>query len=131
MITVRLQIVAIVLIVLFFVFLFFMLKKNQVALKYALLWMLCGVILLLLSIFPGLLDSFSRLIGVYSSVNALFAVLVGAGIVLLISLTAIISREKHEIVSLVQALSVLENRVRQLEKEKSSAEEENHDISSN
>ncbi len=118
MITARLQIVAIVLIVLFFLFLFSMLKKNQIALKYTLLWMFSGFVMLILAIFPGLLDSFAKLIGVYSSVNALFAVMLGCCIILMISLTAIISKEKHEIVRLVQALSVLENRVRELEKER-------------
>ena len=115
MITPRLQLVAIFVIALFFIFLFTMLKKNQVALKYALLWMLSGLILLILAVFPGILDSFSRLIGVYSSVNALFAVLVGFIIILMISLTSIVSSEKREIVRLVQELSVLENRVRELE----------------
>ena len=115
MITPRLQLVAIFVIALFFVFLFTMLKKNQVALKYALLWMFSGLILLILAVFPGILDSFSRLIGVYSSVNALFAVLVGFIIILMISLTSIVSSEKREIVRLVQELSVLENRVRELE----------------
>ncbi len=128
MISLRLQIVAIFLIVLFFIFLFSMLKKNQVALKYALPWMFSGIALLVLAIFPGLLDSFAALIGVYSSVNALFAVLLGCCIILLITLTCVISREKREIVSLVQALSVLENRVRELEKKVAPSEDHTDEV---
>ena len=115
MISSRLQIVAIIAVFLFFLCLFKLLKKNQFAMKYTLLWMLSGVVMLILAVFPQLLDWFSGLIGVYSSVNALLAVLIGCGIMLMISFTAIISNEKKEIVRLVQEMAIIDNRLRKLE----------------
>jgi len=115
MISHRLQIFAILAVLAFLAVLIILLRKNRLSLKYSLLWLFSGIVLLILSLFPGLLDSFSRLIGVYSSVNALFAVLIGCIILLMISFTAIVSKEKKEIVRLVQEMSLLENRLRELE----------------
>ena len=115
MISHRLQIFAVLAVLAFLAVLIILLRKNRLSLKYSLLWLFSGIVLLILSLFPGLLDSFSRLIGVYSSVNALFAVLIGCIILLMISFTAIVSKEKKEIVRLVQEMSLLENRLRELE----------------
>ena len=117
MISHRLQIFAVLAVLVFLAVLVILLRKNRLSLKYSLLWLFSGIVLLILSLFPGLLDSFSRLIGVYSSVNALFAVLIGCIILLMISFTAIVSKEKKEIVRLVQEMALLEDRLRKLEAE--------------
>lgn len=124
MISHRLQIVAIVAVLLFFFCLIKLLKKNQFAMKYTLLWMLSGVIMLVLAVFPQILDWFAGLIGVYSSVNALLAVLICCGIMLMISFTAIISNEKKEIVRLVQEMAIIDNRLRKLEGEEQDTAED-------
>jgi len=115
MITGRFQFFAIAAAVLFFVLLIWLLKKNRLSLKYCLLWLLSGIIMLILAVFPGVLDGFARMIGIYSSVNALFAVILFCGMMLMISFTVIVSREKQEIVKMVQRIALLENRIRELE----------------
>ena len=115
MITGRFQFFAIAAAVLFFVLLGWLLKKNRLSLKYCLLWLLSGIIMLILALFPGVLDWFSHVIGIYSSVNALFAVILFCGMMLMISFTVIVSREKQEIVKMVQRIALLENRIRELE----------------
>ena len=115
MISSRMQIVAVMASVAFLAVLIALLRKNRLSLKYSLLWLFSGFVMLLLSLFPGLLDSFARLIGIYSSVNALFAVLLFCALMLLISITSIVSRQKAEIVRLAQEVSLLENRIRLLE----------------
>ena len=116
MITGRFQFFAIAAVALFFLLVFFLLKKNRLSLRYSLLWMLSGVIMLVLALFPGLLDRFARLIGIYSSVNALFAVIFFCGLMLMISFTVIVSREKQEIVRSIQRTALLEKRIQDLEK---------------
>ena len=118
MISFRLQIVAILVVLVFLLVVFLMLRKNRIALKYSLLWILSGVIMLVLAIFPGLLDGFSRLIGVYSSVNALFAVLLFCDVLLMISFTVILSKENREIVRLTQKMALMEKRIRDLEEDR-------------
>ena len=115
MITGRFQFFAVAAAVLFFVLLIWLLKKNRLSLKYCLLWLLSGIIMLILAVFPGVLDGFARMIGIYSSVNALFAVILFCGMMLMISFTVIVSREKQEIVKMVQRIALLENRIRELE----------------
>ena len=116
MITGRFQFLAIAAVALFFLLVFFLLKKNRLSLRYSLLWLLSGVIMLVLALFPGLLDRFARLIGIYSSVNALFAVIFFCGLMLMISFTVIVSREKQEIVRSIQRTALLEKRIQDLEK---------------
>ena len=116
MITGRFQFFALAAAVLFFVLLVWLLKRNRLSLKYCLLWLLSGIIMLVLAVFPGVLDWFSHAIGIYSSVNALFAVILFCGMMLMISFTVIVSREKQEIVKMVQRIALLENRIRELEK---------------
>ena len=116
MITGRFQFFAIAAVALFFLLVFLLLKKNRLSLRYSLLWILSGIIMLVLAIFPGLLDRFARLIGIYSSVNALFAVIFFCGLMLMISFTVIVSREKQEIVRSIQRTALLEKRIQELEK---------------
>ena len=115
MITLKMQFFAIIAVILFFVILIWLLRKNRLELRYALLWFFCGVIMLVLAVFPWLLDRFAEIVGIYSSVNALFAVALFFALMLSLSLTSIVSREKQEIVRLIQELAVLENRVEKLE----------------
>ncbi len=118
MISGRMQIFAIIACVLFLGIMLRLLKKNRLELKYSLLWLFSGVMMLVLAIFPRLLDHFAHLIGIYSAVNALFAVMLCFGIMVMISMTAIISKEKKEITKLVQEVAMLDNRLRKLEEKK-------------
>ena len=115
MITQRLQWFAIIVGILFLVMMIELIRKNRVALKYALLWLFSGVLMLLLAIFPQMLDRMARMIGIYSPVNALFAVLLSCGLVLMISFSVIMSGNKKAIVRLTQEISLMENRIRELE----------------
>ena len=115
MITQRLQWFAIIVGILFLVMMIELIRKNKVALKYALLWLFSGALMLLLAIFPQLLDGMARMIGIYSPVNALFAVLLCCGLVLMISFSVIMSGNKKAIVRLTQEISLMENRIRELE----------------
>jgi hypothetical protein len=117
MITQRLQLFAIVVGVIFLVMMIELIRKNRVTLKYALLWLFSGLVLLVLAIFPQVLNWISRLIGVYSPVNALFAILLCCGLVLMISFSVIVSGNKKAEVRLTQKISLLENRIRELEKQ--------------
>ena len=122
MITRRLQLTALLVGILFLVMMIELIRKNRVSLKYALLWLFSGAVMLLLAVFPKLLDMLSRLIGVYSPVNALFAILLCCGLVLMISFSVIMSGNKKAIVRLTQEISLLEKRIRELEKKQEAPE---------
>ncbi|MBQ8160065.1 MAG: DUF2304 domain-containing protein [Clostridia bacterium] len=115
MLTVTLQRLAIVLCVVFLVAVFLLVRKNRIILKYSLLWLLTCLVLLLLAIFPEILDTVSRWIGVYVPSNAFFAILLFCIFLMLISFSIIVSSDQRAIVRLTQEISVLENRIRELE----------------
>ena len=120
MISSTFQWISIIAVCLYFVVLILLLKQKRLSLKYSLLWLLSGLLLLLLAVFPGILDWFADLTGVYSSVNALFAVFFLCVFGLMISITSIVSHQKTRLVRLAQEIALLEKRVSDLER---SAEE--------
>lgn len=122
MITPRLQWFALIIGILFMVMMIELIRKNRVSLKYALLWLFSGAVMLLLAIFPRLLDKLAKLIGVYNPVNALFAIMLCCGLILMISFSVIMSGNKKAIVRLTQEISRLENRVRELEGKQTDSE---------
>ena len=112
----RLTITLILAVVIFFAVVLWLLKKRRLALKYTLLWFLTGFLLLLLVAFPGLMSRLASLAGIQSRMNALYIFLIAFLIILVLSLTSIASRQTDRIRSLAQAMAVLEEKVRKLEK---------------
>lgn len=117
MISRTLQIVMILAVTVYFVLLFLLLKKRSLHLKYTLLWIFSGVLMLALAVFPHLLDWFAALIGIYEPTNALFSLIFFCIIIILMSLTAIVSKQNERTKRLAQVVALLEKRVRELEKE--------------
>ncbi len=104
--------------VIYFIVLGYMLKKERLILKYTLLWILSGVFLILFLIFPELVFKGSALIGVSNPVNAVFLLFSGFTIMLLLSLTSIVSQISDKNRKLTQAVALLEERVRSMEEKK-------------
>lgn len=92
-----------------------LLRQKRLNLKYTLLWIGSGVLMLILAVFPGILPAFAGLVGVYSHTNALFATVLFCLILILMSLTAIVSGLNDKIKTLTQANALLEKRLRELE----------------
>lgn len=111
-------------IIIFFIMILKYLKDKTLNLKYSLLWLFTGVCLLILAIFPKLLDMISALIGIYSPVNALFMLGFVFVIMILMSLTSIVSRQNRKIRTLIQELAILEKRVREVESQTDGKENE-------
>ena len=113
----RLTLALILAIVVFFIAVLWLLKNRRLALKYTLLWFLTAFLMLLLVLFPGLMNFAASLVGIQSRMNALYIFLIAFLILLVFSLTSIVSRQTDRIRSLAQAQAILEKRVRELEEE--------------
>lgn len=113
-----LQIAMLIAVAVYFALVFHLLKKKALNLKYTLLWLLSGIIMLVLAIFPQILDFFANLVGIYEPTNALFAVVFFCVIIILMSLTAIVSKLNEKSKRLIQSIALLEKRVRRLEEQK-------------
>ena len=102
-------------VLLYFVLLFHMLHKESIILKYSLSWLLSGLLFVLFLLFPEIVFSASRLIGVSNPVNAVFLLFAGFAIAMLLSITSIVSQDNGKVRKLTQQIALLENRIRELE----------------
>ncbi len=115
MIPSNLRLVLIVLVIAYFVIILYLLKKKALTLRYTLLWLLSGLVMGILVIWPGILTWLIGLVGIQSNMNGLFLTAIGFSIMILMSLTSIATKQRQKIKALIQALGMLEKRVRQLE----------------
>lgn len=112
MISKTLQIVMLVAVLLYFVLLFRLLKKKRLNLKYTLLWIFSGLLMLVLAAFPSIMRVLANLLGITLPVNALFALGFFCVLLILMSQTVIISRQNERIKQLSQRFALLEKQVR-------------------
>ena len=103
MISTTLRIAMLVAVAVYFYLVLRLLKKKSLNLKYTLLWLLSGIIMLILAVFPQILNGFATAVGIYEPTNALFAVIFFCIIIILMSLTAIVSKLNEKSKRLIQS----------------------------
>lgn len=118
MISSKLQIAMLIAVGVYFLLVFQLLKRKTLNLKYTLLWLMSGVIMLALAVFPQILGWLAALVGIYDPTNALFAFMFFCMIIILMSITAIVSKLNEKGKKLIQSVALLEKRVRELEEDK-------------
>ncbi|MCI6858064.1 MAG: DUF2304 domain-containing protein [Eubacterium sp.] len=94
---------------------FHLLKRKNLSLKYTLLWLISGVVMLFFVIFPNVLERIIHLFGVVELTNGLFAILLFLGLIILISVSSAISQMNDQIRKLIQRCALYEKRIRKLE----------------
>lgn len=102
-------------VIIYYLLLFFLLKRGSLNLKYTILWIASGAVMLLVAAFPQFLNWFAHTIGVYEPTNALFAIVFFCVIIILMSLTSIVSKQNEKNKRLVQSMAMMEKRIRILE----------------
>jgi hypothetical protein len=86
-------------------------RRRRLLERYALLWLLAGVVLLGLAVWRGALEVLAELVGIASPPNALFFVAFGFVLVLLLHFSVAVSRLTDQTKVLAQRLALLEERV--------------------
>ena len=124
MIATKLQVVLLAAVCVYFLIVFRLLKGKTLNIKYTLLWLASGMVMLILVMFPQLLESFALLVGIYAPINALFSVVLFCILIILMSLTAIVSKLSEKNKTLIQSVALLEKRLRDLEDKRE--KDENH-----
>lgn len=111
----KLRIVLIIAVIVYFGLILHWLKIKALNLKYSLLWLLSGVAMGILVIFPETLLWVSRLTGIQTPMYALLIFAIAFAIAILMSITSIVSRQNRKIRTLIQENALLEKRIRDLE----------------
>lgn len=115
MIPYTLRITLSIAVICYFIIILYYLKRKMLELKYTLIWLAAGVVMGVMLIFPRLLEWFRGVLGIESNMNALYILCFAFIIMILMTLTSIVSRQMLKIRILIQEVSMLEKRVRELE----------------
>ena len=105
----------IVAVICYFIIILYFLKQRALNLKYTLLWILAGLVMGLLVIFPNLLVCVIHMFGIEDNMNGLFIICIAFILMILMALTSIASRQNAKIRQLVQEIAILDKRIRELE----------------
>jgi hypothetical protein len=111
----RIQVVAIVLTASLFVVVFELVRRKRLMERYALLWMFLTVVLFAMAVWRDLLIEIAAAIGIFYAPSALFAIALGGTFVMLLHFSLVISRLVDQTKVLAQRLSILQQRVDELE----------------
>ncbi|MCO4470190.1 DUF2304 domain-containing protein [Streptococcus infantarius] len=99
-----------IVIILFVVYSFHLIKKDKLSIRYSLSWYILSVILLIAVWFPNLLVVLANLLGIYSPMNLVFFVGFCLSLWILFSLTRIVSIQSSKIKSLAQQIALSEKK---------------------
>jgi hypothetical protein len=95
------------------VLIFELVRRKHLMERYAILWLLAAVTLLVLAVWQGLLTTLSHAVGIYYPPAALFAVAFLFVLVMLIHFSVTISRLSDQNTRLAQRLALLQQRLEQ------------------
>lgn len=111
----KLQIVVAVIILLALLGIINMVRKEDLDLKFALSWLVVGIVVLILDVFPGIMNYLVHLLGIELPVNMMFFFGFCFTLFLVFTLTVKVSRQSEQIKRLVQELALLEEEIREKE----------------
>ena len=111
----RIQILSIAATLGLFGLVFELVRRRRLMERYALLWLFSTIGLLCLAVWKGLLEEVAAAIGIYYAPSALFAVAFGCILMMLLHFSLVISRLSDQTKLLAQRLSLLQQRVDELE----------------
>ena len=116
---------AVIFSILFIVVIIKFVKNDKLDEKYSLLWLFFGIVIFIISVFPGLITKVSTLLNVYypPSLLLLFAIIILG--IYIIHISLVITKQNKMIVKLNQELGILKEKV---DKENKSAKKEKEEI---
>lgn len=108
MMTVRLQIIVAILMIFSLIFVINMVRKKQIELKYALIWLGAGSLVLVMDFVPSVMDWLAAKLGIASPVNMLFFLGFCFSLVIIFILTIVVSRLSVRVKNLAQEIALYE-----------------------
>lgn len=98
------------LITLFLLYLLSLIKRDKLAIRYALYWIVLVLALLVITWFPSLLTRLSSVLGIHSETNMVFFVGFCLSLWLIFWLTHTVSQQSAKIRKLTQDIALMEKR---------------------
>lgn len=105
------QIIVIIVVLLFNLYVFHALRKELIEYQYALVWIAAGIVMLVFSIYPPLIDNLAKLIGIGLSLNLLFFFSILFLLLISFRICLVLSNLKRRIYTLTQHIAILEKKI--------------------
>ena len=102
-------------------------RRRRLMERYSLLWLVCAVVLLGLSIWRDGLEKFANLVGVAYAPSAIFIVALGFVLLLLLHFSLVISRLADQSKVLAQRLGLVQNELDEVRAQLDAARERHTD----
>jgi hypothetical protein len=99
----------------YFIIIIVFLRKKALTLKYTILWIFSGLIMLFILICPGFIEWLSALLGIQTPSNTVFALTLFFDLIIVMSLTSIVSKLNEKLKKIIQVMALLEKRMRDIE----------------
>lgn len=95
------------------VLIIYLIRKKKIREEYAILWIAISFVFLILSLFRGIIDKISLLLGIQYQPASLFLILIGCTFLLMFHFSLVISDLKKKINAMATALAILEESLSQ------------------
>lgn len=92
-------------------------RNSKMQIEHSIFWIIFSVVLLIISLFPQIVNWISNLLGIQSSVNCVFFIMIFILLIYLFMQTIKISQLEDKIKALAQESAVREQRRKDLEKQ--------------
>lgn len=113
---ITLRIVLIVITVIYLLMLIRKLKTGALQLSFSIFWIFTGLFLVVIAVFPIIVQNISGFFGFQTTANMLFLITIFIAYYLIFELTLKLSQENKKNTALVQEISLLKRRVEIMEK---------------
>lgn len=125
MMTLKIKILIVCVLILAFIAIVRMVCKKSLELKYALLWLIADICLLIIVLVPNLLDIIASSLGIYSPVNMVFFLGFCFSLAIIFSLTVALSRMSNRVRRLSQCIALYKIENQELKNTESMEEDKN------
>lgn len=107
----KLTITLIILNIIAMIFIYRFIRKEKILLKYALIWVLVCLIMILFALTPNIMKSIAYFLGIETASNMVFLFIIGINTVINFILTAMISTQKHKINILIEEIGIIKEKL--------------------
>lgn len=107
MITGNLRLVVIIFILFLFILIAYLLRKRKLSTKYAIVWFLAIIVMLLTVLLPDVMKYIANLIGFELLSNMLLCIFIAILLFITLALTIVVSSNKRRITLLIEEVSIL------------------------
>jgi hypothetical protein len=110
---VKIQIIAIIVSLLFLIYIIRLIVKGKLREEYSIIWIACTLVLIVFSVWREGLEVMAHLVGVYEAPNLVFTGAIFAIFIYLLHLSVVVSKLHSQNKQLAQEIALLKEKMRE------------------